>query len=174
MDRAEKIRFVEDMKDRLERAKASFLVNYKGLNVEAMNKLRKELRKAGAEFQVVKNRLLKLAAESTDTAGLQEYMKGPTAVAISYEDPIAPAKAIVEFAKENDQLEIKAGQISGKIIDVETVKRLAELPSREILLAQTLSVMQAVPTSFVRVLNGIIVQLLYALKAIEQKKAEQQ
>ncbi|RLB39844.1 MAG: 50S ribosomal protein L10 [Deltaproteobacteria bacterium] len=172
MERAEKVRFVEDMKGRLEKAKATFLVDYKGLNVEAINNLRKELRKAGAEFQVVKNRLLKLAAQSTDTAKLQEYMKGPSAVALSYDDPVAPAKALVEFAKENEQLEIKAGQISGKLMDLDAIKRLAELPSREVLLAQTLSVMQAVPTSFVRVLNGIMLQLLYALKAIEQKKAE--
>ena len=174
MERAEKVRFVKNMKDRLEKAKASFLVDYKGLNVEAINRLRKDLRKAGDEFQVVKNRLLKLASESTDTAKLQDYMKGPSAVALSYDDPVAPAKALVEFAKDNEQLQIRAGQISGKVMELEAIKRLAELPSREVLLAQTLSVMQAVPSSFVRVLNGIILQMLYALRAIEQKKAEQQ
>jgi len=174
MERAEKAKFVEDMKGRLEKAKASFLVDFKGLNVEAMNRLRKDLRKAGAEFQVVKNRLLKLAAQSTDTAQLEDFMKGPSAIALSYDDPVAPAKALVEFSKEFEQLEIKAGQISGKVMDLDAIKKLAELPSRDVLLAKALSAMQAVPAGFVRVLNGIIVQLLYALKAIEQKKAEEQ
>jgi len=173
MERAEKVKFVEDMKGRLERAKASFLVDYKGLDVEAINKLRKDLRNVGAEFQVVKNRLLKLAAQSTDTAQLEEFMKGPSGIALSYDDPVAPAKALVEFSKDFGQLEIKAGQISGQVMDLDAIKRLAELPTREVLLAQALSAMQAVPSGLVRVLNAIILQLLYVLKAIEQKKAEQ-
>ena len=174
MERSQKVKFIKDMKGRLEKAKATFLVDYKGLNVEAMNRLRKNLRKVEVEFQVVKNRLLKLAAQSTDTAQLEEFMRGPSAIALSYDDPVAPAKALVEFSKEFEQLEIKAGQISGKVMELEAIKRLAELPSRDVLLAQALSAMQAVPTGFVRVLNGIILQLLYALKAIEQKKAEEQ
>ncbi len=174
MERSQKVKFVEDMKGRLEKAKASFLVDYKGLNVEAINRLRKDLRSAGAEFQVIKNRLLKLAAQSTDTAQLENFMRGPSAIALSYDDPVAPAKALVEFSKQFEQLEIKAGQISGKVMDLEAIKRLAELPSREILLSQALSAMQAVPAGFVRVLNGIILQFLYVLKAIEQKKSEEQ
>jgi len=173
MDRSEKIRFVEDMKGRLEKARATFLVDFKGLDVEAMNRLRGELRKTGAEFQVVKNRLLKLASDSTDTALLQPYMQGPSALALSYEDAVAPAKALVGFSKDFEQLKIKAGQISGKVLDLDAIKRLAELPSREVLLAQALSVMQAVPTAFVRVLNGVLLQLLYVLKAIEQKKEDE-
>jgi large subunit ribosomal protein L10 len=87
---------------------------------------------------------------------------------------VGPAKALVDFAKEFQKLEIKGAQISGKQVDVAGVKTLAALPGRDVLLAQTLSVMQAVPTSFVRVLNGVMGQFMNVLKAIEEKKSESQ
>ncbi len=173
MERSRKEEFVADMKSRLEKAEATFLVDYQGLNVEAMSRLRRELREVGAELQVIKNRLLKLASEETDTASLQPHMEGPSALTVTYEDVVAPAKVLVNFAKDFEHLKIKAAQISGKVLDADAIKRLAELPSRDVLLAQALSAMQAVPGSFVRVLNGVLVKLLNVLKAIEQKKAEQ-
>jgi large subunit ribosomal protein L10 len=170
MDRKEKEQFVADLHDRLEKAQGTFLVEYKGLDVETTNKLRGELRKVGTEFQVVKNRLLKLASRETDTALIEDQMTGPSAIALTYEDLVAPAKVLVDFAKDHKRLKIKSGQISGKAVDMEAVKRLAELPGREVLLAQTLAAMQAVPASFVRLLNGIPVQLMNVLRAIEQQK----
>ncbi len=172
MDRKQKEAFVGELRSRLKAAQGTFLVEYQGLNVEAINALRRQLRDHGVEFQVVKNRLLKLASQDTDSALLEEFMRGPTAVAVAYDDVVAPAKTLVEFAKEHKHLQIKSGQISGKVIAAEAIKRLAELPGREVLLAQVLAAMQAVPASFVRVLNGAIAQLLYALKAIEQQKSE--
>ena len=170
MDRQEKEKFVADLHTRLERAQGTFLVEYKGLDVKAMSRLRKELRNADVELQVIKNRLLKRASQETDTALIEDYMQGPTAIALTYEDLVAPAKVLVNFAKEFQQLKIKYGQISGKMLDVDAVKRLSELPGRDVLLAQTLSAMQAVPTSFVRVLNGIMTKLLNVLSAIQQEK----
>ncbi len=172
MDRQEKEKFVADFHDRLLKAQGAFLVDYKGLNVDAMNWLRGELRKTDAEFQVVKNRLLKLACEDTDTVAITQQMEGPSAVALAHGDVVAPAKTLVGFAKDNKSLKIKGGQISGKLMDFEAIKRLAELPSREVLLAKALCGMQEVPASLVRVLNGIVARLLYALKAIEQEKGE--
>ena len=99
-------------------------------------------------------------------------MQGPTAVAITYEDVVGSAKALINFAKDVKQFTIKSGQISGTVLDIEAIKRLAELPGKEVLLAQALSTMQAVSASFVRVLSGIFIKLLYVLKAIEQKKEE--
>ncbi len=161
------------MKERLGRAQATYLVDYKGLDVAAMTRLRKELKDAGAEFQVVKNRLLLLASRETDTAVMQEHFTGPCALAITYEDVVAPAKALVDSEKDNKKLEIRAGQMAGRLMDVESIRRLAKLPGREALLAQVLAAMQAVPASFVRVLNGVTVQLLNVLKAVEdQKRAE--
>ncbi len=172
MEKAQKKKFVAEMKERLERTEGAFLVDYQGLNVEAMTRLRRELRKADSEFFVVKNRLLKLAAQDTPTALLEEYMVGPSALTLAYKDVAASAKALVEFSKENDKLKLKAGQISGQFLDPEAIVKLAELPSREVLLAQALGALQAVPGSFVRVLNAVLVGLLNVLKAIENKKQE--
>ncbi|MFO7737419.1 MAG: 50S ribosomal protein L10 [Desulfatiglandaceae bacterium] len=171
MNREEKKALVADFYSRFSKAKGTFLVDYQGLNVEAMNRLRKELRDVDAEFQVVKNRLLKLACKETHAASLEAHMIGPSAVALTYDDVIASAKVLANFSKEFKQLQIKVGQISGKRIDAEAIRRLAELPGRDVLLAQVLSAMQGVPASFVRVLNGLIVKLLYVLKAIEEEKA---
>ncbi|MGD8387475.1 MAG: 50S ribosomal protein L10 [Desulfobacteraceae bacterium] len=171
MDRTQKEAFVADMKERLDRAEATFLVDYKGLDVEDINRLRSALRNTGTEFQVVKNRLLALASRETDTDVLKEHFVGPTAVAITYEDVVAPAKVLADLSKDLKNLELKAGQMSGKMLDADAIQRLAKLPGREDLLAQVLAAMQGVPGSFVRVLNGVIVQFLNALKALEEKKS---
>ena len=171
MERGEKKQFVGELHNRLKEAQGTFLVEYQGLNVVAINTLRRELRQIGVDFNVVKNRLLKHASAETDTGVLREHMQGPNAIALAYEDVVAPAKALVVFAKGNKKLVIKTGQISGLPMGPEDIHRLADLPGREVLLAQVLSAMQAVPASLVRVLNGALTQLLYALKAIEQQKA---
>jgi large subunit ribosomal protein L10 len=162
------------MNSRLKKAQATFLVDYKSLDVESMNRIRVELRKAGTELKVVKNRLLKLASRDTDTESIQEQFVGPCAIAITYDDIIAPAKVLVDLSKDLKDLELKAGQVSGKPLDLDTLKKLAALPGRDQLLAQALSVMHAVPTSLVRVLNGIMLKMMNVLKAIEANKAKEQ
>ncbi len=170
MDRQEKEDFIAELRSRLKKAQGTFLVDYKGLDVEAINHLRKELRSVGSEFQVVKNRLLKLASRDTETGLIEDHMQGPSAIAVTYDDVVSPAKVLIDLAGNFKQLKIKGGQISGKAIDAEAIKRLAELPGREVLLAQSLSAMQAIPASLARVLNGIIVKLLNVFKAIEDQK----
>jgi large subunit ribosomal protein L10 len=170
LNRDEKEMLVADMKSRLKRAKAIFVVDYQGLDVEAMNRLRGELRKIGTEFQVVKNRLIKLASQDTETESILEQFAGPCALTISYDDVIAPAKVLVDLSKDYETLQIKIGQISGKPIDLDVIKRLAGLPGRDQLLAQMLSTMQAVPASLVRVLNGVLINLLNVLNAIGTMK----
>jgi large subunit ribosomal protein L10 len=172
LKRDEKSAFVTEMNNRLKKAKAAFVVDYQGLDVEAMNRLRSELRKKDVEFQVVKNRLVKLASQETETEVIKEQFVGPCALAITYEDMVAPAKVLVDLSKELKHLTIKVGQISGRSIDADAIKRLAELPGRDQLIAQVLSAMQGVSTSFVRVLNGVLLKLLYALKAIEGNKTD--
>lgn len=172
MNRQEKEKFIADFRGRLEKSQGSFLVDYQGINVDGVNRLRNELRKVDAEFQVVKNRLLKLACEETETALIKDYMQGPSAVALTYEDVVGTAKVLVDFSKDFKDLKIKVGQISGKVIDLEAIKRLAELPGKDVLLAQALSAMQAVPGSFVRILNGVIAKMLNVLKAIEEQKGK--
>ncbi len=173
MKREEKYRVVEEMREKLQKAEATFLVDYRGLNVEQITSLRNELRKTGTEFHVVKNRLLKIACEGTNTEVIKELLQGPNAIAISYEDIVSPAKVLINFSDDYDKLEIRAGQMAGRLLNADEIKRLSKLPGREELLAMALSVMQAVPGSFVRVLNAVILKLIYALKAIEAKKAEE-
>jgi large subunit ribosomal protein L10 len=170
LNRNEKEMLVADMKSRLKRAKAIFVVDYQGLDVEAMNRIRGELRKIDTEFQVVKNRLIKLASQDTETESILEQFAGPCALTFAYDDVIAPAKVLVELSKDYQSLQVKIGQISGRPIDLDVIKRLAELPGRDQLLAQMLSTMQAVPASLVRVLNGILINLLNVLTAIGTMK----
>jgi len=170
MNRQEKDKFVVGLRSRLEKAQGTFLVDYQGLNVEVLSRLRKELKKVDAEFQVVKNRLLNLASQETDTALLKDHLRGPSAIALTYDDIVGVAKILVNFDKDFEFFKIKTAQISGKVINAAAVERLARLPGRDVLLAQALSAMQAVPASLVRVLSGIIAKLLNVLKAIESEK----
>ena len=170
--RAKKEEIVTDLKDRLSRSRIAILTDYKGLSVAEVNKLRDELRKVDVEFRVAKNSLMKLAIKGSKMEGLGPHLQGPRAVAISYEDPVGPAKVLTEFAKGNEKLEIVAGVLVDKVISQEDIKDIAKLPSREELIAKLLGTMQAVPAGFVRVLAAIPQKLLYALTAIRDQKAE--
>jgi len=174
MNKDEKVKFIDDLHGRLEKAHGAFLVDYQGLNVGELNRLRGELRKVNAEFEVVKNRLLKLASQGTETETIIDQMRGPSAIAMTYEDVVSPAKALVDFAKDVKKLKIKIGQISGKAINEDGIKELAGLPGRDVLLAQVLSAMQAVPTSFVRALSGVLSNLMNVLRAIQEQKETSQ
>ena len=166
----EKQQIAEDLRDRLSKSAIVVLTDYKGLDVAAMNDLRRRLRAEGIEYQVVKNTLLIRAAEDNDIALIKDYFKGPSAIALSYDDPIAPAKVISEFAKENKKLEIKAGVMNGQVLDANAIKALAKLPSREVLLGQFLSALNAIPTSFVRTIAEIPRSFVGVLAAIRDQK----
>lgn len=165
-----KQQITEDLHDRFARSAIIVVTDYNGLDVASINDLRRKLREANIEYQVVKNTLLVRAAEDTEAALIKDYFKGPSAVAISYEDPVAPAKVLTQFAKDNNKLEIKVGVLNGKVLDAQSIKALASLPSREVLLAQLLSTLNAVPTSFVRVLAEVPRSLLNVLTAIKDQK----
>lgn len=170
MNIQEKQQVVKDLHDKLSKSKIVILTDYKGLNVEAVTKLRSELRKDNVEYQVAKNTLLKRASEGTDAELLKDYFKGPSAIAFSLEEPVSPAKILSKFAEENDKLEIKIGVLDGKLVDINGIKALSSLPSKEVLLSQVLSAMNGVPTSFVRVLSGVPRGLLNVLQAIRDQK----
>lgn len=172
INRAKKEDIVTDLKDRLSRSRIAILTDYKGLSVAEVNKLRDELRKVDVEFRVAKNSLMKLAVKGSKMEGLGPLLQGPRAVAMSYEDPIGPAKVLTEFAKGNDKLEIIAGVLVDRVLSQEEIKDLAKLPSREELIAKLLGTMLAVPSGFVRVLAAIPQKLLYALTAIRDQKEE--
>jgi large subunit ribosomal protein L10 len=170
LNKSQKKQLVEDLHAKFEKSKIVILTDYKGLNVSKINELRRKLTDANIEYRVVKNTLLARASEDTDVAAVKDHFTGPTAIALSYDDPVAPAKVLADFAKDNDKLEIKIGVMAGKLLDVQAIKSLSELPSREVLLSQLLSVMNAVPTALVRALTNVPEKLLYALQAIKDQK----
>jgi len=172
LDRNEKEKVVTGLRERLGKACGTFLVDYQGLDVKALTKLRRELRETNIELQVVKNRLLSIACQDTEAAVLKDYITGPCALAITYDDVVMPAKVLTKFGQDYQALEIKIGEINGKVIDLPAIKRLAQLPSREILLSQLLFSLSGVPTSFVRVLSEMLRRLVTVLEAIKRQKAE--
>lgn len=171
MKRSDKEQFVQEMAERLQNTTATFLADYRGIDVEQATQLRRELTAAGVEYRVVKNNLLKLAAKGTPAEGLQEFCAGPTAIALSGDDPVAPAKILSKFAKEIEAFELKAGVLSGKVMSVADIIALAELPSREELLAKALSCMNAPASNLVGTLAAIPRSLVQVLDAIGQSKA---
>ena len=170
MNLSEKKKVVEHLNERLSRSCIVIVTDYKGLDVSTINDLRRKLREENIEYQVVKNSLLTRAAAETDVDLIKDHFKGPSAVALSYEDPVAPAKILSEFAKAHDALEIKVGVMNGKVLEVSQIKALSALPSREELLAKFLATLHAVPASFVRALNDIPRKFLLVLTAIKDQK----
>jgi len=170
LNKNEKQKLVEELHQKFTESKIVILTDYKGLDVDAINALRRQLTESNIEYRVVKNTLLARASEDTHVELVKDQFKGPTAIALSYDDPVAPAKVLCEFAKANDKLEIKAGIMAGKLLDIDEIKSLSALPSREVLLAQVLSTMNAVPTALVRALSNVPEKLLYALQAIKDQK----
>ena len=170
MNLSEKKELVTGLNARLSEAQIMLLVDYKGLDVEGMTALRAELRKEGASLVVVKNTLLSMAAKGTDVSVIEDAFKGPNAIITSKDDPVAPARVLVKFAKDNPKLEIKTAAMNGKALSMDEIKSLATMPSREVMLAQVLSTMNAVPTSMVRVLSGVPTAFLNVVNAIKEQK----
>lgn len=139
----QKKQVVNEIREKLSKAQSVVLVDYRGLTVEHVTDLRNKYRAAGVECKVYKNTLMRFAFNELGIKELDEHLNGPSAIAISYDDIVAGAKVTNEFAKTNDKLKIKAGVAEGKILDVNAVKALAEIPSRDVLLGQLAGVLQA-------------------------------
>ncbi len=167
---SQKKELVERLAQELSESEVSILIDYKGLDVLKMTELRALLRNEGVRIEVVKNTLLDRASEGTDSALMKDFYKGPNAIVLSKEDPVAPAKILVNFAKDNEKLEIKAGAMAGKLLDSEAIKQLAKMPSKEELLGKLVYTLNAVPTSFVNVLSGVPRSFVNVLNAIKDQK----
>ncbi|MGM0438721.1 MAG: 50S ribosomal protein L10 [Bacillota bacterium] len=170
MARPEKEAVVAELADDFSKAKSMVITDYLGLNVEEMTELRKKLREAGVEYKVVKNTLAKIAAEKAEVEDVDEYIVGPTAIAFGLDDVVSPAKILVDFAEDHEDLEIKAGTLNGGIIDEEKVKSLAKIPSKEELLAKAFAGMKAPITGLVNVLQGNVRGLVQVLNQIKEQK----
>jgi len=165
-----KVKAVEEIRDKFGRCRTAILTDFRGLNVTEITQLRRKLKEQGVEYKVVKNTLTKIAIKDFDFH-LDEYLEGPTAIAFSYEDPVAPAKILTEFAKNYKQLEIKAGVVEGKFADKNLIGELAKMPPREQLLANVVGAIQSPLYGIVGVLQGTIRDFVYTLQAIQDKKA---
>ena len=163
---------VDELHVKLENASAFYLTDFTGLTVKKVTELRSRLRKAGIEYVVVKNTLAERALEGLDLPEVAEFFKGPTAVAIGNEDPVAAAKVLVDFAKENDNKPaMKAGVVEGKAYTAKEVDRLAKLPGREQLLSELAGCFEAPMQMMLMMLTGKLQETLGLFEALKEQKS---
>lgn len=170
----DKKQIVQEIKEKIEKAQSVVLVDYRGLNVDEVTELRSKYRQEDVDYKVYKNTLMKFAFKDAGYEDFNQYLTGPNALAFGYEDPVKPAKITNDFSKDHENLEIKAGIVDGKIVILEEIKRLADLPSREVLVAQALGGLNAPISGFANVLQGTIRNLVYALNAVKEKQEAQE
>ncbi|NTW05661.1 MAG: 50S ribosomal protein L10 [Peptococcaceae bacterium] len=174
ISRKDKDRIIGDLRVRFGESTVAIFANNNGVNVANMTKLRTRMRENGCVLKVAKNTLAIKVAKELGYDNLEQYLSGPTVIAFSSGDLVAPAKVFFNFIKETKApLEIKAGMLEGKVIDAKGAKALAELPSREVLLGKILGNMQTPMYGFATVLNGSLRNFVYALDAVRQQKAEE-
>lgn len=172
--KAQKTAMLAEIKEKMSTSQVTILADMRGIPVAKITDLRNRLRKAGSEMKVAKNTIAGIAAKEVGVDGLDEYLKGPTVFTFGNEDPVAPAKILSDFAREIKQgLTLKAGVLEGKVINAEGVKALADLPSREVLLAKVLGGMQAPMYGFASVLAANLRNLVYVLDQVRQQKEGQ-
>lgn len=174
MQKSEKAVIIEDIRNRANAASLAALTDFKGMTVEELTGLRGRLREAGGEYHVVKNTLARIALTGGKHDVIKDEFHDNIGIALAFEDPVAVAKALSDFAKGSKLFQLRNSSLDGKELSPEDLNALAKLPSKSQLLAQLLGTMNAVPTNFVSVLANVIRGLLYALKAIEEKKSTDQ
>jgi len=174
MDRANKESFVAELQERIDRAPALYLTDFSGLNVKAMTELRSSLRKSGAEYMVVKNRLAKrVFAESDTLPDITESLVGPTGFVFGYEDAAAAAKALSDFAKDHDQKPaFKLGVMENRILQPEQVEKIAKLPPREQLLAELAGALEAPMAALASALGAKLQETAGLLDALKEERAQ--
>ncbi|KPV44163.1 50S ribosomal protein L10 [Alicyclobacillus ferrooxydans] len=161
-DVQQKQAFVDELAERLAKSKSTIVTDYRGLSVAEVTELRRQLREAGVEYEVIKNTMTRRAAAKVEISGMDDLLTGPNAIAFGYDDVVAPAKVLFNFAKAHKALELKGGVVEGKVVGASEIESLATLPSREGLLSMLLSVLQAPMRNFA-----------YAVKQVaEQKEAQ--
>ncbi|RMD84202.1 MAG: 50S ribosomal protein L10 [Candidatus Dadabacteria bacterium] len=173
MNRAEKVQAVAQLGERFGRAAITIATDYRGLNVAEITDLRRRVRAADGEFVVAKNTLARRAVRDTDAAAIEPLLVGPTALAFGFSDVVAVAKAIHEFAKEHEALEIKGAVFDGQALSPAEVAKLAAMPSRDELRAKLLALMTTPATMFVRLLSTPAQQLAQVLAARQRQLEEQ-
>lgn len=162
---------VVEIKNRFTGSGAVIMADYRGLTVKQMQLLRTDLRAVGCELKVYKNSLTEIAMRELALPNMDAYLAGPTAIVFTGEDPVAPAKALIAFAKLNKALEVKGGLVENQVVDAAGVKAIAALPSREELIARLLGTMLNPIIGFARVLNGPVEAFARTVSAVAEQKA---
>lgn len=170
--RPEKAAKLEELKEKFSRATSVVLVDFKGTSVEQITGLRAKMRAADVEYQVVKNTLARKALEGTDVAVLEDLFKGPTGVAIGYEDPGAPSKVLDEAAKDLEKMEFKGAMVEGQAYGPEAIPDLAKLPGKKDIQAMFAAMLQAPLSNFAGVLNAPLRDFVWVLDAKRRKDEE--
>jgi large subunit ribosomal protein L10 len=164
----QKVEVVAEIGTLLEQSTGTILTDYRGLTVAEITELRRRLREQKAEYHVVKNTLFRRAIG--DGAGLDSYLQGPTAVAFALEDPVGPAKILLDFIREKRKAAVKGGYIDGRVFDLDQVTALSKLPPRPVLLSQVVGTIQSPISGLVYTLQGVISNFVYTLQAIADQK----
>ena len=171
MNRSGKAVIIEAVKARADKASFAVITDFKGMTVEELTNLRVSLRNAGGEYLVVKNTLARIALTDGTHNAIKDKFHDNCGVAFGFDDPVAVAKALSDFAKQSKLFELRCASLDGKAMDAAQIDALAKLPGREQLLGQLLGTMNAVPTNFVSLFANVVRGLLYALKGIEDQKS---
>lgn len=166
-----KVEAVRELQEKFSRAKFAIFADYRGLKVSEINDLRNRLKAEQIEFRVIKNTLARLAVEETPFSEAAPFFEGPTSVALSYEEALEPARILVDYAKSKKVFELKGGMLEGRTFNADGIKRLAELPPREVLQAQMLSALQGPAVQFVGLLQGVLQSLLGTLRSYADTKS---
>jgi large subunit ribosomal protein L10 len=170
MARPEKVTAVDEIAEKIERTLSLYLTDFSGLDVEAINELRRLLRENSVEYRVVKNTLARRAADKVHREDLKPYLVGPTAIAFGYEDPVLPARLLSQFAQKTGKPQVKAVLFEGQLYQKDVMDRLKFLPSREDLLAKILGGLKSPMTQTVMVFKGMLRNLVGVLDAIANEK----
>lgn len=174
MEKSEKERIIEELQSKLKQSQAVFVVGYLGMDVPLVEQLRRSLRSVEGEFKVAKNTLMRIALSRVGMLQEDHLLRGQNAFVFSYRDVVQVAKALADFARKFPQLEMKGGFLGTRLLTAQDVQRLSELPSREELLARVAGGIAAPLVGLLAVLQGVMRNFVFVLKAIEEKKREKE
>lgn len=162
---------IDEIKSKIEKAQVAIITDYKGMTVEEITNLRRDIQKDGGDYMVTKNTLAKIAVKGTEYEALTEKLTGPVALAFGFEDPVAPAKAVKAFIEKAKKGEILGAVLDGKLLSVEETKALANLPSKEELFAKMLGSINSPASGIVGCISGVMASLTRAIAAVRDQKA---
>jgi large subunit ribosomal protein L10 len=172
MLKVEKEKTVDELREKLSLTKSLFLTDFRGLNVDQMTDLRRNLKEKKAEYRITKNSLIRLAARESRFEGVLDYLKGPTGLVFSFEDPVSPAKVLYEIHKKVEKPKIKIIWMEGKLLDENHLKSLAALPSKDVILTQIVFGLNSPLANLVGTLQGVMRNFVGVLDAVREARSK--